>query len=96
MSKMKTAFGISFFSALAAFLLALDQTLAVAAVRALMVFGCIFLLSFIGCLLMSKILPRGSQVFDSPGPRPEGKGEERFVDMEKHSVDLSKLQDMMR
>lgn len=74
----------------------MGQTAAIAAERAFMVFGCMFLLSYLAATALARVIPSGLEALLGSGLKVEGKGEDRMVDLEKQTVDLSKLQDMMR
>lgn len=94
MTVLKPAVFISFFAALLAFVMAPTRDWSVAGLRALMVFGGVFLSTGLALSIMSRLAngPAGS----AAGPKPEGSGEGRFVDMEKHTIDRSKLQDLLQ
>lgn len=83
-------------SAFAAFEFAPTSSWAESGQRALIVFAFIFLWSWLFLYLLTRILPAGQSLFASAGPRPEGSGEDKFVDLEKQPLDRSKLQDLLR
>ncbi len=83
--------------AFAAFGFAPTSSWAEAGQRALIVFAFIFLWSWLFLFLLSRILPAGRQnSLAADGPRPEGSGEGKFVDLEKQPLDRSKLQELLR
>lgn len=93
---MKAASGISFFCAFAAYGIAPTSSWVEAGQRALIVFTALFLWSTFFLFLLSRILPAGVSLFTPSGPKPEGTGEDKYVDLEKQSIDRTKLQDLLR
>lgn len=93
---MKPAIILSILSALAAFFIAPTGSWAVAGLRALLVFTGIFLWVAVAMLVLGKIIPKTLQRQTFAGPKTQGKGDAKFVDLEKQQIDMSKLQDMLR
>lgn len=93
-SVIKWASIISFCSAFVALICAPTRDWSVAGMRALMVFSGVFLWSALALKIVTKILP------DKPGSAGgspmEGSGPGKFIDLEKQTIDRSKLQELLR
>jgi len=93
---MKPAFVISLGCALLAFLFAPTSVRAEAVLRATVVFTGVFFWSLVALTIMRRTMPAGKSLLSDGGPRPEGSGENKFVDLSKQTVDRSKLLDLLR
>ena len=93
MSFMKPSMIISFLCAGAALLFAPTTSWSVAGLRALMVFSGVFVWSCLSLFLMARVVPPGTRLF---GRGAGGGGDDRYVDLEKQSIDRTKLQELLR
>ena len=93
---MKPAIIVSFLSAAAAFLIAPTGSWMVAGQRALLVFTGVFIWTALAMILLGKIIPKGLLRQTLGRPNATGRGDAKYVDLEKQSVDMSRLQDLLR
>lgn len=96
MSVMKWALLVSLFVSLLVFVCVFDQTPAIASQRAIMVFTGVFLWSYLVFHLMSRLVPPGTGLFVGGGPKAKGKGDAKYIDLEKQSIDREKLEELLR